>query len=77
MGSDGYNYLSPEERRRPNESELFARVAAELEQHTKLNSLEARGTLSLALKVHHLTPRLWKQHFAHDPLRSMLDRSLG
>ena len=51
MGSDDYNYLSPETRRRANESELFARVAAELEERTKLNSLEARGTLSLALKV--------------------------
>ena len=51
MGSDDYNYLSPETRRRANESELFTRVAAELEEGTKLNSLEARGTLSLALKV--------------------------
>ena len=25
-------------------------------------------------QVHELTPRLWKQHFAHDPLRSLLDR---
>ncbi|MGE4089559.1 MAG: IS66 family transposase [Candidatus Binatia bacterium] len=27
-----------------------------------------------AFDVHLLTPRLWKQHFAHNPLRSALDR---
>jgi hypothetical protein len=27
-----------------------------------------------AFEVHLLTPRLWKQHFAHNPLRSDLDR---
>ena len=27
-----------------------------------------------AFDVHLLTPRLWKQHFAHTPLRSDLDR---
>jgi len=27
-----------------------------------------------ALEVHLLTPRLWKQHFADQPLRSDLDR---
>jgi transposase len=27
-----------------------------------------------AADVAQLTPRLWKQHFAHDPLRSDLDR---
>ena len=27
-----------------------------------------------AAKVHLLTPRLWKQHFADDPLRSDLHR---
>ena len=51
MGSDRYNYLSREDRRRTNESELFARVAEQLQQRTKLDTLEARGTLSIALKV--------------------------
>jgi len=49
MGSN--DEYSREERLRPNESELFARVAEDLAQQTKLNALEARGTLSIALKV--------------------------
>jgi hypothetical protein len=51
MSDDGFNYLNPEDRRRPNESELFGRVAVALEQKTKLSALEARGTLAIALKV--------------------------
>lgn len=51
MGSDDFNYLNPEDRRRSNESELFARVAAELENRTDLSGLEARGTLAIALKI--------------------------
>ncbi len=56
MGSGGGKYFYSEDRRRSSESELFAQVAAELQRRTKLNDLEARGTLSLALKVAgHLT----------------------
>jgi len=44
----GYS-LDPSVRR--DESELFGWVAAELEQRTDLSSFDARGTLSLALKV--------------------------
>ena len=52
-----YNYLSREDRRHPKESELFARVAEQLQQRTKLDTLEARGTLSIALKVAGFLPR--------------------
>jgi len=51
MGSDDFNYLNPEDRRRSNESDLFARVAFELENRTDLSGLEARGTLAIALKI--------------------------
>jgi hypothetical protein len=56
MGSEDFNYLNPEDRRRSNEPELFAQVSVALEQRSKLSSLESRGTLAIALKVAgHLT----------------------
>jgi len=51
VSDDGDNFLARVETRRANESKLFEFVAAEIEARAKLNSLQARGTLSLALKL--------------------------
>ncbi len=47
-----------------------------VDPYTYLVDVLQRVDTHPAADVHTLTPRLWKQHFAHDPLPSLLDESL-